>query len=196
MGKNRRVSQGNGFDAEPERPRAAKRTRPVEEGDPRKLLAAAEEEVEKARAEAREAQDRYLRTAAEMENMRRRHREEGAERLRYANFDVISKLLPVLDNFHRALDHAPEEAGQDEHSQQWVSGLQLVVKQMEDILASVGVTSIDAVGEQFDPNLHQAVMSEPAPDADDGEVTEELQKGYLLHGRVLRPSLVKVARND
>ena len=159
----------------------------------REQLAAAEEALEAARAEAREGNDRYLRLAAEMDNMRRRHRQEQTDRLQYGNAELITKLLPVLDNFHRALDHAPDDlAGPAE---QLRNGLLMVVKQFEDILASEGVTPIETEGKFFDPNLHQAVLAEPSPDHQEGQITAELQRGYTLHDRVLRPSMVKVARD-
>ena len=143
----------------------------------RHQLEAAEQVLEEARAEAREARDNHLRTAAELENMRRRHRQEQVER------------LPVVDNFHRALEHAPEA------DQQLVSGIEMILRQFEEVLASEGVEAIEAVGRPFDPNVHQAVSAEPSEEHPDDVVIAELQRGYRLHDRVLRPSLVKVSRN-
>jgi molecular chaperone GrpE len=151
-------------------------------------------QLENARGDAaagRSANDKYLRLAAEMENLRKRHRQEQAERLQYANSELIAKLLPLLDNFHRALDHVTDEA-----DEQWVSGLQMIVKQFEDILESEGVQPIEAVGKQFDPAMHQAVASETTDEYPEGTVTSELQRGYQIHDRVLRPTLVKVAQNS
>jgi molecular chaperone GrpE len=162
--------------------------------DPRKQLEAAEEALEEARAAVKENTDKYVRMAAEMDNMRRRHRQEQADQLQYANSELITKLLPVLDNFHRALDHAPE--GVEGPAEQLRSGLLMVVKQFEDILESEGVRAIPAEGQFFDPNLHQAVTAEPSEEYEEGHVIAELQRGYTLHDRVLRPSLVKVARNN
>jgi molecular chaperone GrpE len=162
--------------------------------DPAKQLEAAEEALEEARATARENADKYVRTAAEMENMRRRHRQEQADQLQYANSELITKLLPVVDNFHRALDHAPE--GVEGPTEQLRSGLLMVVKQFEDILESEGVRPIETEGQFFDPNLHQAVTAEPSDEYQEGQIIAELQRGYTLHDRVLRPSLVKVARNN
>jgi molecular chaperone GrpE len=161
--------------------------------DARQQLEVAERELEAARAEARENADRHLRLAAEMDNMRRRHRQEQADRLQYGNAELITRLLPVLDNFHRALDHAPE--GIEGPAEQLRNGLLMVVKQFDDMLASEGVTPIEAEGKYFDPNLHQAVLAEPSPDHEEGQIISELQRGYTLHDRVLRPSMVKVARN-
>jgi molecular chaperone GrpE len=162
--------------------------------DPRKQLEAAEEALEEARAAVKENTDKYVRMAAEMDNMRRRHRQEQADQLQYANSELITKLLPVLDNFHRALDHAPE--GVEGPTEQLRSGLLMVVKQFEDILESEGGRPIEAEGQFFDPSLHQAVTAEPSEEYEEGQIIAELQRGYTLHDRVLRPSLVKVARNS
>ena len=161
--------------------------------DAREQLEVAEKELEAARAEARESADRHLRLAAEMDNMRRRHRQEQADRLQYGNAELITRLLPVLDNFHRALDHAPEDL--EGPAEQLRNGLLMVVKQFDDMLASEGVTPIETEGKFFDPNLHQAVLAEASPDHEEGQIISELQRGYTLHDRVLRPSMVKVARN-
>lgn len=160
-----------------------------------RLLDAAEEAVEKARAEAKEATERYVRLAAEMDNLRKRHRQEQAGQVHYANAQLIEKLLPVVDNFHRALEHAPE-ATEGVAPQEWIAGLTMVLRQLEEMLAAEGVTPIDAVGKDFDPNVHQAVMAEPSDEHGEGKVIDELQRGYMLNDRLLRPSMVKVSRNS
>jgi len=161
----------------------------------RKQLAAAEEAVETARRESGEATERYLRLAAEMENVRRRHQKDRQEQQLYGNAELISRILPLLDNFHRALDHAPETSEADPVVQQWVSGVQMVVRQFEEILAGAGVEPIEAVGKPFDPSQHQAVLAEPSEEHEDGHVVAELQRGYRLRDRILRPTMVKVASN-
>jgi molecular chaperone GrpE len=161
--------------------------------DAREQLEVAEKELEAARAQARESADRHLRLAAEMDNMRRRHRQEQADRLQYGNAELITRLLPVLDNFHRALDHAPGDL--EGPAEQLRNGLLMVVKQFDDMLSSEGVMPIETEGKFFDPNLHQAVLAEPSPDHEEGQIISELQRGYTLHDRVLRPSMVKVARD-
>ena len=165
------------------------------EKDIRRQLDSLEEALEEARKERVEANDNYLRLAAELDNLRKRHRQEQADQLQYGNAELITRLLPVLDNFHRALEHAPEATG-GETPQEWVAGLTMVLKQLEDLLAAEGVHPIDAVGQEFDPNLHQAVMAEPSDEHAEGTVTGEMQRGYMLRDRVLRPSMVKVARNN
>ena len=162
----------------------------------RKQLEAAEEAVDAARREARDATERHLRVAAEMENMRRRHQKDRQDQVLYGNADLIVRILPLLDNFHRALDHAPASAESDPVVEQWVSGLQMVVRQFEEILAGAGVEPIDAVGKPFDPSEHQAVTAEPSDEHEDGHVIAELQRGYRLRDRVLRPTMVKVATNS
>ncbi|MGI8609033.1 MAG: nucleotide exchange factor GrpE [Candidatus Dormibacteria bacterium] len=163
----------------------------------KKQLAAAEQALESARTDARDANERYLRTAAEMENMRRRHQKDRSDQLLYGNADLIVRILPLLDNFHRALDHVPASAENDAEVRQWVSGLLMVVRQFEDILEGAGVEAIDtSEGQAFDPALHQAVMGEASEAHEDGQVIAELQRGYRLRDRVLRPAMVKVANNQ
>jgi molecular chaperone GrpE len=162
----------------------------------KRQLAAAEEALESAKKDARDANERYLRQAAEMENVQRRHRQDRQEQLLYGNAELIKRILPVLDNFHRALEHAPESAASDPAVGQWVNGALMVVRQFEDLLESVGVEAIEAEGKPFDPSVHQAVVAEPSDQHQDGEVIAELQRGYRLRDRVLRPSMVKVAQNN
>jgi molecular chaperone GrpE len=131
-----------------------------------------------------------------MENMRRRHQQDRTDQLLYGNADLILRILPLLDNFHRALDHMPEMAQEDPGLKQWVEGVKLVVRQFEDVLEGAGVEGIEAEGQQFDPSMHQAVVAEPSDEHEDGQVIAELQRGYRLRDRVLRPSLVKVASNN
>ena len=132
---------------------------------------------------------RYQRAVADLENYRRRSRQELMERTQYANEQLVLKLLPLLDNFQRALEHAPE--GIDPN---WFDGIKLIAKQFEDILHTQGVSSIPAVGEKFDPSQHEAIASEPTDEHEEGTVVEEMQRGYRLHRKVLRPTLVKVAQ--
>jgi molecular chaperone GrpE len=132
---------------------------------------------------------RYQRSAADFENYKRRSRQDLAERTQYANEQLVLKLLPLLDNFQRALEHAPP--GID---QQWFDGVKLIARQFEDILGAQGVSSIPAVGEKFDPTQHEAIASEETDEHEEGTVVEEMQRGYKLHRKVLRPTLVKVAQ--
>ena len=131
---------------------------------------------------------RYLRLAADFENFRRRKAQEMADRARYASEDAARAMLPVLDNLRRAVDHADTADVAD-----LVHGLQLVVREFEAALANIGVTPIDAAGRPFDPAVHEALGGEEVDGVDVDTVSEELQRGYRLHDRVLRPALVRVA---
>ena len=136
--------------------------------------------------ENRELKDRVMRTLADFENYRKRADREKADFYKYALQGVLKDLLPVLDNFDRALDHA--EDGDDFHR-----GVALIYKQMMDTLKKHGVAPIEESGVKFNPNIHEAVMREEDPSVPSHTVTQVLQKGYFLHDRLLRPAMVKVA---
>lgn len=146
-------------------------------------------DLEGARKEAKDLFDKYLRLAADFENYKRRSRQDLIDRTQYANEELLLKLLPVLDNFRRALDHAPSDVDKG-----WFEGLKLIVRQFEAILEAQGVSSIRALGEKFDPAQHEAIAREETDDHAEGTVVEEMQRGYRLHEKVLRPTLVKVAQ--
>ncbi len=140
-------------------------------------------------AEAAEWKDRALRTAAEMENFRRRSRLDLEDSRKFGNERLLTDLLPVLDNFTRALD----AARQTEDFQALQSGVELIHRQMTDFVARAGLEKIEALGQPFDPNQHEAIMQVPAEEGQEpNTVVEELRAGYRLHERVVRPSLVKV----
>ena len=136
--------------------------------------------------ELRKAQDRYMRTLADFENYRKRAEREKDDFRKYAIANLLRDLLPVLDNFDRALDHAEE--GDDFHK-----GVLLIYKQLFDILQRNGLKPITETGVRFNPNIHEAVIREEDPSVPSQTVTAVLQKGYFLHDRLLRPALVKVA---
>ncbi|MEO8897603.1 MAG: nucleotide exchange factor GrpE [Candidatus Dormibacter sp.] len=150
---------------------------------------AADEPMPAPDAEAPAAPDeRYLRLAADFENFKRRKNQELADRSRYASEDAARALVPVLDNLQRAVDHAGDSSPEG-----LVHGLGLVVREFETALANLGVTPIDAVGQPFDPAVHEALGGEESDDVAVDTVDAELQRGYRLHDRVLRPALVRVA---
>ncbi|WP_214888545.1 nucleotide exchange factor GrpE [Exiguobacterium sp. s142] len=130
-----------------------------------------------------------LRIRADFDNFRRRTNEENAKRVKFASQAVIEKLIPLIDNFERALQ---VEASSDD-AKQIQAGVDMIHRQLLDVLNAENVEVIEAVGQPFDPNYHQAVMQEPSDEFESGIVTMELQKGYTLHGRVIRPSMVKVS---
>jgi molecular chaperone GrpE len=145
-------------------------------------------ELQAARDEAQANFARYQRLAADFENYKRRTRQELGDRTQYANEELLRKLLPILDNLRRAMEHAPEGADRN-----WFDGLRMVMRQFEDTLQAQGISTIPAVGEKFDPSKHEAIASEETDEHEEGTIVEEMQPGYRLHERVLRPTLVKVA---
>jgi molecular chaperone GrpE len=147
-------------------------------------------ELDETKAKAEEHLYNWQRSAADFANYRRRNEEERGVMAQFANAALISKLLAVLDDFDRALDNVPEDAHES-----WVEGVRLVERKLRGLLESEGVTAIEAVGQPFDPNLHEAVVHEETTARPDNEVIGELQRGYRLHDRVIRPSLVRVANN-
>jgi len=147
-----------------------------------------EAEMQKLRAERDSLLDRLARSQAEFENARRRAGREQQEFRDYATVDAIKSLLPVLDSFERALQ-VKAEAGD------FRSGVELIYKQLQDALSKLGVRRIPAKGEPFDPRHHEAIELVETTDAPDHEVLEELQHGYKLKERLLRPAMVKVAKN-
>jgi molecular chaperone GrpE len=141
--------------------------------------------------EAQENYDRFLRCAAEMENIKKRQEKERADLVQFANEQLCKELLPVLDNLERALEHGR----QFEAPPALLEGIDLVYQNFLKTLEKFGVTPIDSIGRQFDPAFHHAVMEEEAPELADQTVTKELQKGYLMQERLLRPAMVVVSRN-
>jgi molecular chaperone GrpE len=144
--------------------------------------------LEELRREKDSLQDRLLRTAAEFDNYRKRVERERKELADYMKADVLTELLPIVDNFERALQAPSSEGGSLR------KGVELIHKQMVDFLRKRGVTPIEALGADFDPNFHQAVIHETSPAHREGEVIEELQRGYMLGEKLLRPAMVKVAK--
>ena len=151
--------------------------------------AAASDELAALREEKAALHDRLLRTAAEFDNYRKRTDRERRELSEYAAADVLGDLLSILDDLERAL---LTPAGPE--AEAYRKGVELIQKQMLEVLRKRGVTPLEAVGKDFDPNFHQAVIHEVSPDHRDGEVTLELRRGYMLGERLLRPAMVKVAK--
>ncbi|MDY6851099.1 MAG: nucleotide exchange factor GrpE [Thermodesulfobacteriota bacterium] len=142
------------------------------------------------RLEAEKNLDRFLRTQADMENMKKRLDREKADFVKFANEGLLRDLLPVLDNLERALKHADSTSG----GQGLKEGLQLTIDDFVNVFKKFGVKAISALGEKFDPNFHEAVMQREDPDIDDNTVLEVIQRGYLLNDRLLRPSMVVVSK--
>lgn len=146
------------------------------------------EAYRKVLTEKQELYDRLLRSQAELDNFRKRTQREKEEFQQFANTELIRSLLPVLDGFERAAQHRDAAV-----PEQFYKGLDLIYRQLADTLRRAGLEPLDAAGQIFDPELHQAVETVESEDRRDHEVVEELQRGYRLKHRLLRPAIVKVA---
>jgi len=161
----------------------------MEDLRPDAASAGAEASPDDLRRQLDEKQDQYLRALAEMDNMRRRAQRDREEQSRYANETLLRDLVPILDNFDRALD-AARAAGA---AAAVVDGVELTRRELLKALERHGVTRYSAVGARFDPTRHEAIARVVSTDAAPDTVVHETAPGYLLHGRVLRPALVGVA---
>ena len=140
--------------------------------------------------EAKENYDRFLRQLAEVENLKKRMAREKVEAIRFANESLIKEFLPVMDNLERAIGHAKE----GENGKPLVEGVEMVLKGLIDVLSKHGVTQILAKGEMFDPEKHEAIAHVETEEHEPNTIVEEHHKGYFLLDRLLRPSLVSVAK--
>jgi molecular chaperone GrpE len=147
--------------------------------------AAAPSQIERERDDFK---DRWLRKSAEFDNYRKRVDRERREQADQAVVDLLQELLLVVDDFDRALTVSGDEGGA------YRKGVELIHAKLHDMLRRQGVKPMDVLGADFDPNVHMAVMHEESPAHREGEVIGELQKGYMLHDRLLRPAMVKVAK--
>jgi molecular chaperone GrpE len=152
--------------------------------------AALKQLLEQERTKSAEYLDNWRRSAADFANYRKRSEKDAGEMTRFANSILISRLLPVLDDFDRALQTLPENL----RDLTWIDGVMLIARKMRAIFEAEGVKPIEAAGKPFDPNIHEAVIHEESEKHEEGVVISELQKGYMLHDKVLRPTLVKVAK--
>jgi len=154
--------------------------------------AVSEEEnlLEKERTRAQNMEDRYLRVNAEFENYKKRMLRESSDRFKFFNLDLIKELLPSLDNIDRAISHAKSDNTDVESI---IVGLEMVDKMTHEVFEKYGVTRVKTVGEEFDPNIHQAVGVDDSASVPDNQVVEECLGGYTLHGRIIRPAMVRVS---
>ena len=155
-------------------------------GEPAPLEKLLEEE----RAKSAEYLDNRRRAAADMANYKKRSEKDAGEMTRFANSMLIARLLPVLDDFDRALQTIPDNL----RGLTWIDGILLISRKMSAVLESEGLKPIEALNKPFDPNFHEAVIHEETDQHEEGMVVAELQKGYKLGDRVLRPTMVKVAK--
>lgn len=151
--------------------------------------AAGSAELEKLQAELQEQQQRTLRVQADFDNFRRRTQKEKEDLGKYASSKLITELLPVIDNFERALQASEENPEFESFSK----GVSMIFRQLESVLATEGLSAMKSVGEPFNPEYHQAIMQVESDEFEEGIVVEEVQKGYMLKDKVLRPAMVKVS---
>jgi molecular chaperone GrpE len=190
MGKSNGKSESKALDLERELPAAdgdENPPAPTAEASPG-TAESPNAELQKLKAERDTLLDRLARAQAEFENARRRAAKEQQDFRDLAMVDAIKSLLPVIDSFERALQAKSDPAD-------FRTGVELIYKQLQDVLAKLGVRPITAKGEQFDPHFHEAIEMVETSDAADHEVLEEWQRGYKFKDRLLRPAMVKVAKN-
>ncbi|MGW7777261.1 nucleotide exchange factor GrpE [Staphylococcus xylosus] len=147
-----------------------------------------DEEIQQLKKDVQENEEKYLRLYAEFENYKRRIQKENQTMKEYKAQDVLNDILPTIDNIERAL----KIDGEDEQFKSLKKGVQMVHESLLTALQNNGLEKIETEGQQFDPNFHQAVVQDDNPDFESGQITQELQSGYKLKKRVLRPSMVKV----
>lgn len=187
------MNSGTAEELEKDIPSEEQEAEPAEETCGEDAADAGEEESASAGDEAKKEESaeeealnaKYLRLMADFQNYKRRAEKEKSEIFAYANEKLTVQLLDVIDNFERALQHETADAG-------YVEGMNMIFKQLTDVLKKAGLEEIKALGEDFDPNFHNAVMMEDNAEYESGKVTEVMQKGYLLNNKVIRPSMVKV----
>jgi len=177
-----------GFSDDPQAPpgREELRTAPVARTREEVLL----EKLQEAEKKAAENYDKYVRAVADFENYKKRAVRDKAEAIKYGNEDVLRDLLPIIDNMERALEHARTSDDFDAFKK----GLKLLQEQFFCCLQKHGVEQIPAIGKDFDPHVHEAMMQVESDRHGDSQVVGELEKGYLLQGRLLRPAKVSVCK--
>lgn len=172
------MGQGNGLDKDFE--------------EQLKTTSELEAQLAEEKKKAEENFDKYLRMTAEFQNFKRRAEKDKQDFAQYANQRLLKRLLDVLDSFDAGFKTIPAQF----KNEPWVEGMRAVERLMLQILEQEGVTPIDAKGKLFDPNFHEAMFYEPSAGASEGQILDELQRGYMLQDRVLRPTRVKVAKGE
>ena len=158
--------------------------------EPQEEVTLAKSELEKLQAAVQEKEERALRLQADFENFRRRTAKEKEELSAVVTQGILKDMLPLLDNFERAM------AAEAKDIESFKQGVEMIFKQFGEILVKNGLEHIEVEGAKFDPNYHQAVMRVENPDLEDETIAQELQKGYMVKGRVIRPSMVQVVANN
>jgi len=160
--------------------------------EPRTVTPEQLEELKERAAKADEHWERLVQTTADFENFKKRIAREKQDAIKFANEALLQKLVTVLDNFDMALSAAQTE--QTEAAQSLQTGIKMIHQQLKNVLVEAGLQEVDAAGKQFDPNLHEAVSQKETSEAPEGQVVEQLRKGYKLRERLLRPASVVVAK--
>jgi molecular chaperone GrpE len=189
------VAQDNRNDQKDPRPEGAEEEIPVSqaaEGNAEEKAAELEEALETARAEAARNWDLYLRERAELENFRKRMQREKEDLARFANENLLREFLPILDNLERAVSHAKESPENDAAG--LLKGVEMTLGQFHKVLEKFGVAPVDAIGKPFDPAWHEAMGQLESREHPPNTVVQEMQKGFTLNDRLLRPALVLVAK--
>jgi molecular chaperone GrpE len=159
-------------------------------GDDKNTIETLTQQLQEKEKEAAENYDRYVRAVAELENYKKRAVRDRTDSLKYGQENLIRDILPLVDSLDRAMEHACNS----NDFEAFKAGLQLIQNQLSGCLGKQGVEPIEAIGRDFDPNFHQAVLQVESPDHGHNQVVDEFEKGYLLNGRLLRPSKVSVCR--
>ncbi|MDQ0173438.1 nucleotide exchange factor GrpE [Paenibacillus tundrae] len=188
------MKEEQSFAAEEQETTAAESQEPVNEAgaaeaQAEEMVDQEQGEIARLTAEAEEHQQRLIRAQADFDNFRRRTQKEKEELAKYASMKLITELVPVIDNFERAMATVPEGT----ESESFSKGIQMIFRQLESVLNNEGLTAMETVGQPFNPEFHQAIMQVESDEYEEGTVVEEVQKGYMLKDKVLRPAMVKVS---
>jgi len=162
------------------------------EANPESLTAEAVADLKAQAAKAKESYEQLLRTTADFDNYRKRAVRERQDAVKFANESLLQKLIPALDNFDMAI--AAAAAAKEGATQSLQTGVNMILSQLRNALAEAGLEEIDATGKPFDPNFHEAVSQQETNDTPEGQVVQQLRKGYRLRERLLRPATVIVAK--
>ncbi len=188
--KEKKMPGGNSEEAQEPREEQKKKKKKDETEEVKAALLEKQKELEEKDQAIAELKEKLLYQQADFENFKKLKAKEKQEVLRYGNETLIKELLPVIDNLERAIEHASKT----EDSKTIVEGVELTLNGFLKVLERSGVNRVEAVGKGFDPNLHEAVYTEERDDVEPGTVIGEFQKGYIMEGRLLRPSMVSVAK--
>ena len=150
------------------------------------------DKLEQLNRKAAEAEEKYLRNMAELENFRKRKEKERLEYLKYANESLIAEIIPIMNNFDLAFSAAEKNPA----THNFAVGVEMILKQMKDLFKAYGVTEINPIGEPFDPHFHEAIEHDETDQSEGVVVVEVVKKGYKLHERVIQPATVKTAGKE